>query len=272
MNNERVIELFHEFREAYVGLDSTTGRALLPNFEPLPPVMAMLFCSLLEAHPHDLTNGVNRFSEYIDQLRAWQQVISALNEHERAEAVLEFIHPLAHFCLGSPYTLKQQFCKSVTELSHQANRVTIDDWCDTDHEKDLKDSSNFKSAKLFAKNWSAWPNLHSKLAALNSADFKSSVYNFRNDSHHGFPRQIEVGLTLFVRREASHDEVSCSFGTFFRSESPTYTLGAYQPLLISDIVPALTQQHQAALEVHQAYIKLLKEQLGMVIDKCRVYG
>lgn len=254
MKNNRVIELFLEFRrEVMAQPEEKLARFADKEFGQID-WSAMAFMTIVDAHALALTNEVNEFVLYLSELRAWKQVLSTLEEHERFEA-MELVHPLVHLCMGSPYTLKVRFCRSIAQVSHQGNRFVVDGWRD---DEDVQ-NPNFKTARRLAGQWPSWPRLEGALSKLNSDEFKATVYDFRNESQHGFPRQIEIGVTPFVRRERTESGVGYSFG-------------AYPPLALADAVAALTGQCAAALAVHAAYTHLVDEQRREVVAKCASAG
>src|SRR5882724_8394235 len=96
-----------------------------------------------------------------------------------------------------PYSIKQMFIKSICQLSHQTNLFYDPDW----NEKALPQKPNFPDAERLAGRFQSWPALHSALAVLDDASFRTASDNYRNEANHSFPRLIETGYTTIIRRD-----------------------------------------------------------------------
>ncbi len=136
------------------------------------------------------------------------------------------------------------FIRSICQISHQTNRFLDNAW----KEDLLKDRLNFPDTVKFASRFAWWPPLCSTLSLLNDENFTNASDDYRTRLNHGFPRRIEFGHTLVVKRDL-HDP-----------NKVLYTFGNAPPLFISDLVPLLATQYNAALNCFDAYIALVKEQ------------
>ncbi len=257
MNDERAIELFAEFRQACSQLDPQPKFA---EFVDLPDgtthyVDAMAFIWLAREQLRESANSVNEFALYLAHLRAWVGVVLSLDELERHEALLEFVKPLAYFCLNAPYAIKSRFTRSVADLSHQANRFLEAAWSD---DADLS-WAEMKTTKRLAECWPGWPALDRALAELDADESRERTDGFRNEFHHGFPCRIEFGQQRLVKRDVIPGTTRTSFGI-------------REPLRLTELVDLLAKECEAALRVFEAYVRLVQEQYESVDDACRVDG
>jgi hypothetical protein len=83
---------------------------------------AILVVTMAQGHILTATHIINRFSNELRSVTAWNKVFEAVAEAERIAALYEFIYPIASQCLSMPYSIKQMFIKSICQLSHQTNR------------------------------------------------------------------------------------------------------------------------------------------------------
>jgi len=244
LDDMRMTALYAESLAARRALEPAPVFARYPDFVGgTHGVEAMAYVWIAREHLRETANFVNEFVMYLVQLRAWQVVLTTLEEPERHQVLIEFLIPLAAFCLSAPYALKARICRSVSELSNQANRFVRPGWRDT---VDLT-KANFKTAQSLACDWTRWPALEAGLAALNTDEFDEAVDGYRNDFHHGFPRRVELGQSSVVTRNVSPGQVSYSFGVG-------------EPLSLDVLVPLLLEQCDAALASYDAYVDLVREQ------------
>jgi hypothetical protein len=166
-----------------------------------------------------------------------------MTEDEKFMALVEFIIPISTQCLSAPYFTKQMFIKSICKISHQTNRFLSQGWNDSDLKSDER--LNFKEAKKFADHFAGWPAMCNAFSALNDDDFITASDDYRNRFNHGFPRRIELGHSMIVERTPNSFE---------------YAIINAPPLLIADLIPVLAKQYEAAVNCHQAYIQLIREQ------------
>jgi hypothetical protein len=191
---------------------------------------------------------VNRFCYDMHALLAWTLVFEALGEDDKFVALYEFVSPLAADCLSMPYSIKQMLLKSICNISHQTNRFRAVGWSESELKPDRK--LQFDDAKKLAAHFQSWPAVCDAFSRLNHSDFAAGTDDYRNRLNHGFPRRIELGHTMTLRRDPDPR----------RANSFVYKLYDARPLRIGDLIPLLAEQYQAAVDCYRAYIELVREQ------------
>ena len=251
LSDNAAIDAYAQFRERWSAAPPSTPLIAFPDFidgRPLSAGEAATFRSMASEHVRELANFINEFIWCMRQLEVWRDIMSPLTPEDRYELAMEFVLPIAYYCVGVPYALHGRFCTSVANLSHQANSFIVEGWRDN---ANLRYVDANKAASL-ASGWSAWPDLSVALAKLNDRAFVEAVGDFRRLYHHGFPRSLELGLTSFVRREETKGTVR-------------YVIGATAPLSVAELVEALGPQLEAARVAYAAYLTLVRQQWERVL-------
>ena len=246
MDENRLQEVFADYRQQlnsldkpcrYVAYGDSFGGELGPR--------EFAYLHMARDRTRDLANTLNEFCHYMNQLQAWECAYSETPEDERIDVLFEFVQPLAFLCLGQPYVIEQRMLGAVHELSREANRVT------GRGPADKRRRASLKSASHVASVWDEWESFARSLTGLNSDGFMKRVYNFRHEFTHGFPRQLEIGLTPFVTVEVLDGSVRTR-------------IGAQPPLPLSDVTGALRNQHEIASACFESYLLLMREQRDAV--------
>lgn len=243
MDDESAIRLYSECRRARHEVEPKPRLATYVKFldEPADNFWPNHFVSAARQDLRDSANFVNEFAVNFVTLRAWQTMLPRLPDQERFEAVLEFVHPVAYFCLGVPYALKGRLHRSIAAVSHLANEYVQGDW---EYIADLG-KSRYETARLHASGWKGWPLLRSRLGRLDNRPFRQAVDGFRNEFHHGSPRLVEFGVKPFTLRT---------------SPGGGFALGVEPALPLETVVSALEPQCAAAAWAYDAYVDLVREQ------------
>lgn len=244
LDDDAAVELYARFRGKAALVEQPSATAAYPDFSGGTfDRSGMAFAKMAREHVTTIANSVNSLLVYLRQLKAWALVLQELDDQTRWHAMIEFVNPLAYFCLDAPYRIRQRICASTAYLSHQANRTKVEGW---NNQVKLSDPK-FKDARRHAQHWNEWAALESALAGLNSPEFCESVDDFRNEHHHGFARRLELGQTSFVERDVTEKGVSYSFGV-------------KGPLTLLGVVEALDSQYEAALSSYAHYLELVSAQ------------
>ena len=188
------------------------------------------------------TNTINRFGYDLRSIAAWSNVFDSVTENDKMQALFEFVFLIASACLSTPYSIKQMFIRSICQISYQTNCLR-----DSNCKRVLKEQLNFPDADRLAARFVSWPTLYSALSMLNNQEFIQASDDYRNRINHGFPRRIEVGHTVTISPEV-------------RPGSVAYAWGVAPPLSVSNLIPLLEGQYEAACNCFAAYIALIKEQ------------
>ena len=208
----------------------------------------MAYSQYLHEHIRELSNSINEFRQYILSLTAWSFVLDKLKEEEKYHAIIEYITPLATLALNIPYVIRSRFIYSVAHLSHQANQSKVENWKD---DLPIDDEIYFDQADVQGKYWKKYNKLKTVLESVSNSKYKKATHDFRNTYNHRYSPRIEIGLSGFVKR-------------IVKSGRVTYGYGETEPLLLRDIVPLLTEQHELLLKAYTRYQALVNEQVTVI--------
>jgi len=209
----------------------------------------MAFSEFTEEYSSELANEINSFRTYIQNLSAWSCILKDCTDKEKISILNEFVEPMAICALNHPYSVRSRFIYAVSHISHQANKSKIDNWKD-----DIKadTSINFKEMEKMGVHWESFTHFKEALSDVNNENYTEKLLNYRNKFNHRFPPLIELGLSGFITRSKAEDgKVSYGFG---------YT----NPILISDAIPMLIEQHAAMAKSFDAFKTLVSEQVHHV--------
>lgn len=249
LDDESAISTYTDFRARYSAVEEPSEAAAYPNWDGGTfDIDGMAFSMMANEQVVAIANTVNAYLMYLRQLKGWALLLEDLDEEAGRPILIDFVQPLAYFCLDAPYRIKQRLCASTARLSHQANSRKVNGWSD----KVSLVNPKFDDAKRHAKHWDEWAPLEQCLANLNSSAFCESVDDFRNEFHHGFPRRVATGHTSFVERTVTDAGVS-------------YAFGSKPPLPLETVVEALESQFAAALASYKAYVRLVETQRAMML-------
>jgi hypothetical protein len=209
----------------------------------------MAFSEFIKEYSTELANEINSFRTYIQNLSAWENILKGCTDKEKMSILSEFVEPMAICALNHPYSVRSRFIYAVSHISHQANKSKEDDWKDNIK---ADASINFKEMEMMGSCWESFVNFKESLSGLNNENYTDKLLNYRNKFNHRFPPLIELGLSGFVTRVKSEDgKISYGFG---------YT----SPILISDAVPMLVEQHASMTQSFDAFKSLVTEQVDHV--------
>jgi hypothetical protein len=225
------------------------GLGLVGSLDLLKFNRDFIYGQMVEDFATELANSVNKLTNSVDRLRAWDAVCSNQDEDNRFYTFVEFVDNEGAVALNLPAIIKSRFIYAATHLSHQANSFK--------HRLTWKDElpAKLRSVKILEKNADSWNNLKAFLDALkeiNSEEFINTTSNFRNDYQHNMPRGIGYGFSG-VRR------VSCNK----KDGRVTYSLGS-TPLQLSTIIRLLEAQASATLNAFDAFKLLIVEQVKFI--------
>jgi hypothetical protein len=209
------------------------------------PIEWVAYSQFLQEHSSELSNSINELQRYLVSLKAWQKVLEGLEEEELHRTVVEFVAPTATLALLMPHVIRSRFIYSVAHLSHQANRLKLNNWSD-----DLPiDTEIFqREADKYGGAWRSYSKLKIALEKIANKTYREATHDFRNSYSHRYSPRIELGLTGLVTRVVSKDG------------KVSYGLGQTPPLKISEITELLSNQHEHCIRAHNKYQELIDEQ------------
>jgi hypothetical protein len=206
-----------------------------------------------------LTNDINRLAVCIHKLFLWNQVFEKFPSEHHFALEYEFSDAEFRYALNLPSILKDKFVFTITHLSHQANRTSVD-WKDDlklDHQIDEKEM------KRVANRWPSFQPFYDSLQTLAPEHFKSM---YRNREHHQIPPNLGWGhsQTVFRIKQDAHRFEKQDDGAFQevfdQGKVIGYVFGALNPLTIQHTLPLLRSQHDLSVIVFDKYWNLVLEQ------------
>lgn len=209
------------------------------------PIEWAAYSQFLQEHASELSNSINELRRYLGSLMAWQNVINQLEEDELHRTVIEFITPIATLAVLMPYVIRSRLIYSIAHLSHQANRLKLDNWSD---DLPIDTEIYLKEADKYGGSWRSYPKLKVALEKISNKQYSKATHDFRNSFNHRYSPRIELGLTGLVTRFVSDDG------------NVSYGFGQTPPLKLSEITSLILNQHKHCMRTYEKYQALVNEQ------------
>lgn len=250
--NERLLEAYRQFLDSRATLLMQANPDKIAEYHwyefpnNLPLWMTYMF--MLEEHSIGISNAINDFMRYIDNLEAWQNVIKDKKDKAKMEIIVEFIAPIATLAINMPNVIHSRFVYSIVHLSHQCNLTKGKRWT---IDYPIENEISFKTAKKYCSQWEGYDNLKIALEKIADKDYRIDTNDFRNKYNHRYTLGIELGMTEFIKKISQEGILR-------------YSLGFTQPLKIEQLIPTLTKQHEYCLNALKEYQKLVNEQISAI--------
>jgi hypothetical protein len=220
------------------------------NLNKALPFEFAAYSQFLKEHSSELSNSINDLQMYIVSLKAWEKVISSLEDQELFHAISEFVSPIATLAITLPYVIRSRFIYSVAHLSHQANQIKLKAlWCD---DLPIDDEIYFKEADKYGSQWKCYKKLKLSLENIANKSYNQTMQDFRNSYNHRYSPRIELGITGLVKRNVYNDG------------RVSYGFGYIEPILLKDAIPSLIEQHSFCLKAYEKYQSLVNEQTNEI--------
>lgn len=207
---------------------------------------------MVRDHARELANELNQFSQSIERLRCWGEILPEYEQRDRMALTLEFVEPLAICCVNYPYAIRSRFIFSIAHLSHQANKAVVPGW----HEGMLPDDGkiNYKTMEGLLREWPRYEDILALIGQLSDRELDRATAGFRHKFHHRYPPRFEHGMTQTVSRERGE------------GGKTVYAFGYVEPLSVCELAPILRKQHTVARECFDCYTELVREQLARIYE------
>lgn len=216
------------------------------SLNKFPMWMAYMF--MLDEHSIGISNSINAFLRYIDNLEAWGVVIKEMDDDNKNEIIVEFIVPIATLAINKPYVIRSRFIYSAVHLCHQSNLTKGVKWSS---DLPIEDKICFNDADKYCLKWERYNKLKQALEKISNEKFNNETMFFRNKYNHRYALGIELGMTEFVKRIPQDGALR-------------YSIGYTNPLKIEQLIPTLTKQHEYCLNALKAYQELVNEQISAI--------
>jgi hypothetical protein len=246
------IKLYGKYQEA-AKTTPFDGRYMDYEWNELPKTLdltwmaySMMFCEF----SHELANSLNQLTNYAHSLKAWNVVISSLDDEEKLDAKVKFIDAIATISLNLPYVIRSRFIFAGAHLCHQANRSrNRKAWQD---DLPLDDEIYFSEADKYGDGWRCYKQFKRRIEKIGNKAYQTAAHDFRNAYNHRFSPQVVIGLTGFVTRQIdTAGKVSYRFG--------------YTPALTLDVVVTLLrEQCSSGYAAFEGFRNLVREHAASI--------
>ncbi|WP_141682888.1 integrase [Agrobacterium tumefaciens] len=197
--SDKLVAVYQRFRDT---IDATApgGKSMPYHWWTLPNPLGgiwMPYRSMLGEYATELANIINDLTNHVNRLRAWEKIISELDNDEKFAVIHEFLNTLGTVALGQPYAIKSRFAFAPGHLCHQANQARQSKvWVDEFPEQNLY----LNDIQPYGAGWRKFSVFKVRVEAIGGSAFKAASDDFRNAYNHGFSSQFVLGITSTVRR------------------------------------------------------------------------
>lgn len=250
------VDLYRRFSEARPATDRV-GRIMPYRWTGMPERLAgvwMVFSSMLDDFAREIANAMNAFTINVRRLHAWGAVLDKLNEDEHAEAIHEFLEPIATLCLLTPYVVRSRLIFATAHLCHQVNLFRETGWSESSLPMD--DEIWMDSADRQGAPWRRYNRLKTRIEAIGGQRLRKATADFRNAFTHRFSPRVETGITNFATR---HFDPTTGHAC--------YALGGTEPLGVKDLTVLLDAELERCYSAFAAFQALVMEQVAFVTAK-----
>ena len=257
MEDDLYIKAYQKYRETLKSSDFY--KSLLPptlyNTIEAPKSnlgIIWIYKEVFSEYNRQLTNDINTFRRNLIKLNSWNIILKEYEDDVKFELILEFIEPLIVLLHDFPYSIKNRFIFSLSNLCHQANRYIVDNWTD-----DIVDDRkiNFKIMDKKCSNCKYFDKFKLELSNIFSDEYNIKTNNYRNMSHHRIPLNTEIGLSNFVTRNKD------------KNGKVSYSFGNTKPISLEKTINIMKEQHLIMCKCFEAYEVLLEHQVNKINEK-----
>ena len=249
-------EIYRRFGEVRAAADAV-GQLMPYNWIAMPERLYaawMPYSMMLDDFARELANSINAFTLNVQRLSAWATLMTSLGEEERAEALHEFIDPIATLSLLMPYAIRSRLLFATAHLCHQVNLVRETDWAEASLPVDDKiwmDSADRQGAR-----WRNYNRLKTRIEAIGGKRLAQATTNFRNTFTHRFSPRVGTGITNFATR--CFDPAT---------GKACYSFGGTEPLDLKELTALLVVELDRCYAAFAAFQVLVCDQVAYVTEK-----
>lgn len=249
MDDDRAVELYAAFRKSYqtkrLGLETIVAPPGLSGGRMMPALTVLIYDQSVSSLLQGLSNSINDFRRWINTLAAWAPIYDAVGQEEQMSLLVEHITPFSVLSLGAPQALRGRMIFAAASACGHANYQLSPgvaglqlDW--TKH-------LTIKDASRIGQPWANWRRLAPILGELAFGSISEDTGDYRNQSEHGHPRNIGMGLTASV-------SVTDHAG------GRTMGVGSIDAIDLKTVITVAVEQHALAVRAYDALCDLAREQ------------
>jgi hypothetical protein len=250
------LELYRRFVDLRAPADAV-GKLTPYNWTAMPERLYaawMAYSAMLDDFARELANSVNAFTLNVRRLSAWETLMASLGGEEKAEALHEFIEPIATLCLLTPYVIRSRLLFATAQLCHQVNLLRETDWPEASLPVD--DEIWMDSADRQGAQWRKYNRLKTRIEAIGGNRLRQATADFRNAYTHRFSPRVGVGITNFATR---HFDPATG--------KACYSFGGTEPLDLKELTALLVAELDRCYAAFAAFQALVGEQVAYVTEK-----
>ena len=200
-------------------------------------------CLMCKLSIERLSGELNTWSNYLVELKTWEEILPDYTESQRLHLFCEFVEPRMVLCLGAPNALKNQMIFTGTKIAILFEKGRLHSKLPEDERISAKDFRKWAGA------WDGFGQVEQLLNKINGVDFANSTKAFRNRYHHRIPPRIELGLTPDFTFENNR--------SYF-----TMRLSPEEPLPLTDAINASVCEHRASLAAFREFWGMIKRKVS----------
>lgn len=249
-------DLYGRFIEARPATEGV-GRIMPYHWTEMPERLAgawMAYSLMLDDFAREIANAMNAFTVNVRRLHAWAAVLDTLGEDERAEAMHEFVDPIATLCLLTPYAVRSRLIFATAHLCHQVNLARETGWLESSLPIDEEIWMN--SADRQGAPWRRYNRLKTSIEAIGGQALRKATADFRNAFTHRFSPRVETGITNIATRHFDP-----ATGRVW------YAFGGTEPLGVKDLTMLLDAELDRCYVAFAAFQAIVAEQVAFVTEK-----
>jgi hypothetical protein len=241
----------------YQGAIETTpfdGQYMDYGWNELPKtvdITCMPYCMMFDEFSRELANSLNQLTNYAHSLKAWNVVISSLEDQEKLDARVKFIDPIATIGLNLPYVIRSRFIFAVAHLCHQANRSRNGkSWQD---DLPLDREIYFCVADKYGDGWRCYNKFKRGIERIGAKAYQKATHDFRDAYNHRFSPQLVIGDMQLVTRQIDT-----------RTGQVSYNFRIIPALTLDVVVTLLREQCNYGYAAFEAFRNLVREHAATI--------
>lgn len=246
-------ELYRRYTEKRSSV-ADLGKVMPYGWANLPAPLAgswMIYSLMLDDFSRELSNAINAFANNVRKLKIWDALFAELTEHERLEALYEFVDPISTLCLLTPYVIRSRFLYATSHLCHQVNLVREEAWNESSLPAD--EGIYMDSADKQGTPWQEYKQLKRCMESVGGRALQRATTDFRNAFTHRFSPRIESGIANFATRMLDA-----------RTGKVAYSLGGTRPLALHDVVTLLDAELEKCYDCYVAFQNLIAAHVAFI--------
>lgn len=252
MEDDRAVELYTAFRGNYRDklVRTIVSSPDLAGGVTMPASTLLMYNQIVSDNLRELSNSINDFCRWINMLSAWAPIYEASEQDEQLSLLVEHISPFSALALGAPQALKgRMIFAAATACGHANYQLSPGS---PELQWDGRGHLTMKKASTLGQPWANWRLLAPILGELGHGPISEETDDYRNQKVHGHPRNIGLGITVFVSVED-------------HAEGRTMGFGSKDAISLETVIGVAVEQHGLVVRAYEALCNLAREQFDALM-------